>query len=158
MVTVAQLLAQRRPRTRGVALRWATETGDETVGFMFQAISRSELDLLKAKFPPTEDQWTRYRESARTNPFLSPPEFDPIGLAPVLLAATAIDPVMTVDEAQHLWDTVSDGEAARLFEGALAVCAEAPLAPLPPPGTGSTDDTGTPSTTPPNTESPTADT
>ena len=144
MATVAQLLAQRKPRQRGVALRWATDSGDETVGFMFQAISRAELEGLKAKFPPTEDQWSRYREAVRANPFLSPPEFDPVAMAPILLAACAVDPQMTADEAQRLWDTVSDGEAARLFEAALAVCAEAPLAPLPEPGTVTTDGSGTP--------------
>jgi hypothetical protein len=153
MPTVAQLLAGRRPRERRVALRW----GDDVAEFLFRAISRAELDTLRAKFPPTEDQWTRYREGARVNPFLSPPEFDPVGLAPVLLAATAAEPSMTVAEAELLWASLSDGECARLYEAALAVCMEAPLAPLPASAIGPTDGTGPPSTTQPNTESPSAD-
>lgn len=160
MATVAQLLAERRPRERRVALRWSTEAGEKVVEFCFRALSRAELDTLKAKFPPTEGQWARYRETARLNPFASPPEFDPLAMAPVLLAATATEPAMNVEEAARLWDSLSDGEAARLYETALTVCMEAPVAPLAPPGSATepTHVFGVPSITPPNTESPSATT
>jgi hypothetical protein len=98
--------------------------------FEFQAISRAELERLKSEFPPSEDQWDRYKTQVRANPLLSAPDFDPEALAPVLMAACCVDPVMTRAEAEQVWDSLSDGEAAVLFEAAWSVNQEATTRPL----------------------------
>lgn len=154
MVSAVDILAARRPRTRTVTLRL---DGAGDVPFTFRALSRSELDGLKAKFPASDEQWDRFQRTVRLNPFAQAPEYDPMAFAPDLLAACAVDPPLTSTEAALLWDTLSDGEAARLYEAALAVCMEAPLAPLSGAGTGGTPTSGVPSTTSVNGESPTAD-
>lgn len=101
-----------------------------TVEFVFAAIGRARLDELKAQNPPTEEMWARYRERVKANPLMTPPEFDPEAMAPALIAASCVDPSMTVDEAQKLWDELSDGEAARLFEAAWNVNSQGSDRPL----------------------------
>lgn len=110
--------------------------------FEFQAIGRRELDQIRNDHPPTEDQWELYRERVKVNPLVQPPSFNPEGLAPALLAASALEPSMTLDEAQALWDSLSDGEAAQLYEAAWSVNMEAASVPLSGSGTGGTATSG----------------
>jgi hypothetical protein len=107
-----------------------SQVEEATSEFEFQAISRSELDSLKAAFPPSEDQWERYRTQVRANPLLQAPDFDPEAVAPALLAACCVDPALSESDAQLLWDSLSDGEAATLFEAAWSVNVEASTRPL----------------------------
>lgn len=129
----------------------AADSESET--FVFRAVGRRRLEELKAECPPSADQLDRWREQAKQNPFLNPPEFDPERLAPLLIAASAADPAMTVEEARRLWDELSDGEAAALFEGAWRVNEEASTRPTFGTGTESTASTVPVSDTPPSTES-----
>ena len=133
---------------------------DESVTeFTFQAIPRTELEELKRNHPPTQEQWERYRESVRDVPVivglqLQPPEFDWVSLAPALLAACATEPKMTRSEAQTLWDTLSDAEAAQLFNAAWGVNQQAATRPFSGTDTVTTPNFGPDSTTPQNGESP----
>ena len=160
-MSVADILASRKPRTRRVRFLFDGDLADEidrtrsavrravadgsaiqstevrdlqtkldeleaaadaaTVEFVFHAIPRSKLDELSAAHPPTEDQWSRYRERVKANPLLSPPEFDPESFAPSLIAVASADPKMSEAEAAELWAGLSDGEAGRLFDAAWSV-------------------------------------
>lgn len=111
-----------------------------SVEFTFKAIGRRKLDGLKADHPPTADQWERYREQATVNPLIDAPTFDPTGLAPFLIAAAAADPKMDAEEARALWDDLSDGEAALVYDAAWSVNMEAASVPL---SATATDETGT---------------
>jgi len=98
--------------------------------FTFQAIGRRKLDEIRSEHPPTEEQWDLYRERSKVNPMVNAPSFDPQGLAPKLLAASALDPPMSIEEASELWDSLSDGESAQLYEAAWSVNMEAASVPL----------------------------
>ena len=112
---------------------------EEAVEFTFRAIGRGDLEAIRIKYPPTEEQWRIYKERAEVNPFVPAPTFDPDGIAPELIAASAADPEMSVDEALALWDTLSDGEAAQLYEAAYEVNMEATTVPLSATGIGETE-------------------
>lgn len=92
-----------------------------TVQFTFEGIGRAELDRLKAKYPPTPEQWEAYRHRAGSNPLYGAPEFNPDALAPALIARCCVDPAMSDEEAGELWDRLTDGDAAVLYQAALAV-------------------------------------
>lgn len=86
----------------------------EDVTLIFQALSATELDKLRAKHPPTKDQIAQGL-GVNMNTF-----------QPALVAASLVDPKMSEDEARELWssDYWSAGELAQLFETASAVCLE----------------------------------
>jgi len=100
------------------------------VEFTFQAVGRATLERLKALCAPSEAQWLRYREQAKANPSTNPPMFDWESLAPLLIAASATEPTMSEEEALALWDGLSDGESAQLYEAAWGVSNEAASVPL----------------------------
>ena len=106
------------------------QADSETVEFVFQAISKADLDALKHRFPPSEDTWDRYKTRLAANPLLSPPEFDPEPFSAALIAATAVEPSMTEDEANQLLERLSDGDFARLFEAAWTVSMQGSDRPL----------------------------
>ena len=110
--------------------RLEAQADAETVVFVFQAVPKAKLDEIKAKCPPTEDVWERYKIRLQANPMLSPPEFEPEAFSVELIAASCTDPVMTVTEAKDLCDTLSDGDVARLFEAAWTVSMQGSDRPL----------------------------
>lgn len=125
--------------------------------FTFQAIGRVRLAEITSRFPPTQAQWDRHRQEAAINPFTSaPPDYDYESLAPEVIAASCVDPAMTVEEARRLWDELSDGQAAALFEAAWAVNNEVSNRPTSGTDTDTTPSFGPESTTPPNGGSPSA--
>lgn len=104
-----------------------------TVEFTFAAIGRGALDTIKAKYPPSPKQWELFHEQSAANPLpggVSPPTFDGEAMAAEFLSAAAVDPEMTVEEAEALWDALSDGEAAVLWNAAWSVNMEAATVPL----------------------------
>jgi hypothetical protein len=135
------------------------QADDGATEFVFQAITRSALEELKREHPTTPEQWERYRESVQDVPVMiglnmQAPEFDWVGMAPALLAACAVEPKMTLGEAQALWDTLSDAEAAQLFDAAWKVNQQAATRPFSGTDTVTTPNFGPDSTTPQNGESP----
>lgn len=136
-------------------LREAEARADEiATEFHFRAVPRSRLAELKEAHPPTEAQWERYREQAKANPFIMPPEFDPVTLAPELISASAFDPSFTVAEATELWDGLSEPDAEILFDAAWRVNQTASPRPTYGTGTDTTPSSGPASTTPPSGGSP----
>lgn len=103
---------------------------DDSTVFSFKAIGRKKLAKIRAEHPPTEEQWATYRERAKANPLVQPPTFDSDGIAPELIEAALVDPKLTLEEARELWDELSDGEAAQLYDAAWEVCMEAASIPL----------------------------
>lgn len=98
--------------------------------FTFKAIGRKKLATIRAEHPPSEEQWMIYRERSKANPLVQPPTFDSDGIAPELIQAALVDPKLTLEEARELWDELSDGEAAQLYDAAWEVCMEAASIPL----------------------------
>lgn len=126
----------------------------EAEAFCFQAVPRAKFDALKAAHPPTEEQWQLHREAAKTNPFLRPPECDYMGIGPELISLSCVDPELSVEEAQQLWDLLAPGPAAQLWEAAWEVSNGSSIRPTFGTGIDTTPSSGPDSTTPLNGESP----
>lgn len=108
--------------------------------FVFKAIGRKVLERIRSEHPPTPDQWEIYRERAKANPLVQPPTFDPDGIAPQLIEAALVDPELNLEEATELWDELSDGEAAQIYDAAWEVSMEAATIPLSATGIGGIGD------------------
>ena len=131
-----------------------------TTTFVLHAIPGAEFDAMKQAHPPTEAQWESYQHQARTLPmFANAPEFDPDGLAPLLIAASVVeidgDPVeWDAEDGAEFWSVVHDGARADLLLAAYELNQKRTARPLSDPGTVTTPSSGQPSTTPAATESP----
>lgn len=135
------------------------EADEASTEFVFQAIPRADYAELERRFPATEEEWEKYRETVKDLPILlamqvSIPDVDLVGMGPALLAACAVNPKMTADEAQLLWDTLSDAEAAALFNTAYGVNKKAANRPFSGTDTATTPNFGPELTTPLTEESP----
>jgi hypothetical protein len=121
--------------------------------YNFRQLTRREKAEIVRKYPPTSEQWQRYREKAKAYPgyILDAPEFDMTSAAPEVLALGATDPPLTLDEATKLWDDSSDNDAASLWQAAWVDATGPPIFGT---GTDMTPPSGPESTTPPNGESP----
>lgn len=74
--------------------------------FEFTAIGRKPYNALLKAHPPKKPEDKVYG-------------FDPATFPPALLAATAISPTLTPEQATEIWDEWADAEATLLFETAL---------------------------------------
>lgn len=119
----------------------------ESVTFTFQDIGRKAFDELVMAHPATKDQKERVAELG--GGIL---EYNIDTFPPALLAATAIDPEMTVEDAQQIFDVWGSGDAEILFTQALLVCKERTSVPLSRNGTGPTVDSDLRSNTVPSEE------
>jgi hypothetical protein len=89
------------------------DDGQQTkVEMVFQAISAAEFDLLKSRYKPTQDQKKMGLD------------YNVDKFAPVLLAKTCIEPAMTEEDANDIWesDNWNRGERMQLLMAALEVC------------------------------------
>jgi hypothetical protein len=86
--------------------------GDEELTVLFRAIGTRDYDKLLSKHPPKPEQKV---EGA---------SYDINSFGPALIAATMIEPELTKDQAQELWDSEewSRGEIMTLFRTAVEVC------------------------------------
>ncbi len=103
---------------------------EDSAIFTFKAVSRRKLREIREEHPPTAEQWDIYRERAKANPLVQPPTFDPDGIAPQLIEAALVEPELTLEEATELWDELSDGEAAQIYDASWEVSMEAASIPL----------------------------
>jgi hypothetical protein len=110
------------------------------VVFTFKAVGRKALETIRNEHPPTEEQWDIYRERSKANPLVQPPTFDPDGIAPQLIEAALVEPELDLEEATQLWDELSDGEAAQIYDAAWEVSMEAASIPLSATGIGGIGD------------------
>lgn len=85
----------------------------EEITFTFRDIGRKRFDDLLNEHPPTKEE----KEEKNY-------QYHPETFGPALLAATAIDPPMSIEDAQAIFDEWSQGEVEALFMTALAACTE----------------------------------
>jgi hypothetical protein len=121
--------------------------------YNFRQLTRREKAEIVRKYPPTAEQWERYREKAKAYPgyILDAPEFDMVAAAPEVLALGATDPPLTLEQATQLWDDCSDNDAASLWQAAWVDDVGPPIFGT---GTDMTPRSGPESTTAQNGESP----
>lgn len=156
--TVAAILAAKKPAEVPVTI-WLDEaegdridllTGDEraeaiahavtngaAVVFRFARIGGTQFEELRADHPATADQRAKARQAqldakVPRHQLVELPH-NPDTFPPALIAASCIDPAMTVDEAQELWQSkvMAQDDLARLFTAAQAAQIRAPKVPLP---------------------------
>ena len=136
----------RNPQAPGIEKQLETlqeEALEYTAEFVFQDIGRKRFeDLIKA-YPPSEEE----KEAGN--------QWDPEAFAPALVAATAFQPEMTIEEASDLLNEWGHGEAEALFTAALLVCTERAPVPFTRASTGTTPTPDLSSTTALSGESPT---
>lgn len=87
-------------------VREATETlrdPSNSIRIVHRALGRSAYRALLAEHPPKPEDVARAKDAGE-----DPPEWDTEGLAPALIAATVIEPKMTVEQVRAL--PVSEGE------------------------------------------------
>lgn len=98
---------------------------DIAVTFTFTDCGRKPFEELLMAHPPTKDQ--KDHVAATGGGIL---EFNIHTFPPALLALTASDPEMSLEEATEIFDTWSSGDAEALFSTALLVCKERTSVPL----------------------------
>jgi len=113
---------------------------EDAVVFTFKAIPRKTLERLRNENPPNDLQWEVYKERSKANPLVQPPTFDSDSIAPGLIYEALVDPELSLEEAEQLWDELSDGEAAQLYDAAWEVSMEAATIPLSATGIGGIGD------------------
>lgn len=90
-----------------------------------RAVPRWRLKELIEGHRPTQDQRAEYKAQLRALnlPANMELEYNPETFPPVLIAETVIEPKMTVEEAEQLWnsDAWSDGELGQLLQACQAV-------------------------------------
>lgn len=125
----------------------------DSVTFLFRDIGKKKLDNLIAAHPPTDEQKQLWKDEG--NPGVLGYNLETFPAA--LIAACAVDPVLTEEEAQVICDEWGGGDIEALFYGALAACRERTSIPLSRRGTAAMSDSPLNSTTALNGESPTPD-
>lgn len=126
--TVADLLARKRPHQRSVTVLLDQDTG-ERLTFTFRAVPRSEWDDLVAaeEHQPTEEQKAEFLEGlikAGVDPAKAEPlSYNPETFAPAAVAASCIEPKLTLEDVLAMWESPdwSAAELARVFQTAMWV-------------------------------------
>ncbi len=106
---------------------------DIAVTFTFTDVGRKPFEEVLMAHPPTKAQ--KDHVAATGGGIL---EFDLDTFPPALLALTASDPELTLEEATEIFDTWGSGDAEVLFSTALLVCKERVSVPLSKSGTDPT--------------------
>jgi hypothetical protein len=132
-VDFADILRQKTARRLDVEIVLRTGKDDdgketeETAVIVFQAIGREALDALLTEHAPSQ----KAREKARAKQMTAgvrpgqtvDPQWDIDTFPPALIAASAVAPPISLDEAKQLWSDPawSAVELDKLFSGALIV-------------------------------------
>lgn len=107
-LTMAEIRALKTRRVERVPI----VVGDTVVEFILGGLTRLRFEQLVEEHPPTD-------EHRRAGSFLWNPDTFP----PALIAASSIDPVMTVEDVEALWADAdgawSAGESASLAAAAM---------------------------------------
>lgn len=97
---------------------------EHTVTMVFRAIGRKNYDALIELYPPTEEQIEEFRNEnldRHGNPSKGKPAYDIDKFAPALVAASCVEPEMTLDQVNELFDEWNATELAQLWVAALEV-------------------------------------
>jgi hypothetical protein len=98
------------------------QDGVETL--VFRSIGRKAYDALVEEYPPTEEQITEYRADNPQrdgSPGKGKPAYNIETFAPALIAASCVEPEMTVEQVTELFDGWTSVEIQELWVAALAV-------------------------------------
>ena len=106
--------APKAPRIKKTMEALEEEAAEYEVTFIFRDIGRKRFDDMIEEHPPTE------QEKKLDPPF----QYHPDIFAPALMAATAVQPTMTLQQATDIYDEFGQGEITALFMTALAACTE----------------------------------
>lgn len=124
------------------------EAQSETVTFRFRDIGRKRLDALVLAHPPTDEMKQQWKDEGNAGVLGYNLETFP----PALIAATAIEPEISLADAQRICDEWGGGDIEALFYGALAACKERTSIPLSKRGFGRTNNSLSNSTSASETE------
>lgn len=116
----------------------------ETIWFRFRGLPRREYLTLLTTFPPREGNLMDRRTG-----------FDSDEFPPHLLAACAVDPELSVEQARTIWEEWSDAMTTELVNAAVAVNREVVDVPFTRPASKRTTPKESSGSTQPTTESPT---
>lgn len=126
------------------------EAEENSVIFTFQDIGRKRYDDLITANLPTKQQKEDYKEGGGEGVLA----YNPETFVPALISACAIEPEISLEEAEEICQEWSEGDIESLFFTALAACKERATVPLSKKGTGTIQTSPSDSTTPPSEESP----
>jgi hypothetical protein len=87
--------------------------------FSFRDPGRRKFDALVDACPPTDKDKEDAKVTGQGQPSWNPEVF-----VPGLLALTALDPPLTLEEAKEIYDTWGRGDVEALFNTALQACLE----------------------------------
>lgn len=90
-----------------------------TVTLRFRSIGRRRYDSLVEDHPVSDEG----RQRAQDQGAPAPP-YDVETFAPALIAASCVDPVLTVEQVGEIWDEWNTAELMELWAAALEVCTQ----------------------------------
>lgn len=89
---------------------------DSTVRITVQSIGRKRYEALVAEHPSTPEQDKESEEATG-----QPAPYNTDTFPPALLAASAVEPALTLEQAQEIWDDWNTGELMELFFATVEV-------------------------------------
>lgn len=92
---------------------------EHTAYFTFQDIGRRRFVDLVKEHPPSDETKKTFTDLGEDIP-----EFEPDTFAPALIHATAVDPPISLEEAEEICATWSEADIDSMFLGAYIVCRE----------------------------------
>lgn len=127
--------------------------------FTFRAIGQARYDELLREHPPTEAQFSQWREQVSASPAMAlalpPPSYDSETFDPALVAVCCVDPRLTEDEWEEFRrDSLNGGQWAEIVDNAIAVNTARTSRPFYGTATATTPNGGPGSTSPANGVSP----
>lgn len=144
------------PRLERKLNELAEKAAAEAVLFVCQTIPADDFDDIARRHPPSDNQLARWREQAKVNPFTPMPEINDATAGPDLLASSLVEPNWPEERIREWWANASKGERNQLWNLAFGVQTEGADIPFSTAATDTTIDGGELSSTPPNEESPSA--
>lgn len=94
------------PRLEKAVEKAETAADKAAVLFTFRALPRHKVAELVADCPPTTTQLDRWKEAQRATPLVPrpAPDYDYEKFAPLLIAASIVEPTTTESEVTEMWE------------------------------------------------------
>lgn len=127
------------------------EAEEFTVEFKFQDIGRKKYDELVRDNRPTDEEKKEYKDAGGEGIL----QYSYLNFPPKLVAAASLEPKITLEEAEQIFEEWSEGDLEYLFTTALLACKEPTSLPKSRAGIAKTQGSEQNSTTALNGESPT---
>ena len=114
-LTFDHLMSQKKPRRRKVTVMLSDED-NATFDIVLQSIGRKRYEALMQEHKPTRQQNAEAQKETGED---APYNVDTFPIA--LIAACSVEPVMTDEQVQQIWDEWNSAEVMDLFFAALEV-------------------------------------